>query len=163
MIQVDEMERDEVLDVLERVGYGHLACSLKDVPYIVPINYVYSEGVIYIYTTEGRKYEIIRTNPNVCLQVEDVKANDDWQSVIVIGKAVQVDDADEREEVLRKVTKRNPTLTPAISVRWMDDWIRENREVIYRLEPEEMTGRYSQKIRTRAAFAPRYKAGGSIY
>ena len=153
MIQVEEMQSEEAEKLLERVGYGHLACCQNDIPYIVPVHYVFEEGAVYIYTTEGHKYDIIRENPNVCMQVEDVSANDDWQSVIVMGKADQITERDEREKALALITKQNPTLTPAISVRWMDDWIRENREVIYRIEPVEITGRYSLKLHTKAAFA----------
>ncbi len=153
MIQVEEMNDSEAVALLEELSYGHLGLSDGLVPYVVPIHYVFYEAVIYFYTTEGRKHEIIRENPNVCLQVEDVRANDDWKSVMVIGTATKLTNLQERERAARLITQVNPTLTPAISIRWMDDWVRENREVIYRIEPSSITGRYSIKLRTRAAYA----------
>ena len=38
MIEVREMDDEEIVDVLVRIGYGHLACSLNDKPYLVPIH-----------------------------------------------------------------------------------------------------------------------------
>ena len=34
----------------------------------------------------GRKVEMMRANPKVCVQVDDVRALDDWRSVIVWGE-----------------------------------------------------------------------------
>ncbi|MBK9766330.1 MAG: hypothetical protein IPP63_04580 [Chloracidobacterium sp.] len=47
----------------------------------------------------------------------------------------------ERERILALIAEINPTLTPAVSIHWMDNWIRENIEVIYRIVPLEMNGR----------------------
>ena len=87
MIEVREMDDREINDVLTHVGYGHLACSLNDEPYLVPIHYAYAPPNFYVYTTEGKKSEMIGKNPRVCLQVEDVTDNKHWKSVIVTGRA----------------------------------------------------------------------------
>src|SRR5262244_1054115 len=75
MIEVREMSDKGIEELLSRVGYGHLACCLDDKPYLVPIHYAYDGTNVYIYTTEGKKSEIIERNPNICLQVEDVRTN----------------------------------------------------------------------------------------
>lgn len=154
MIEVQEMVNNEIEEVLSRVGYGHLACARNNRPYIVPIHYAYDKPDIYVYTTEGLKTEIIGANPHVCLQVEEVVANDEWRSVVVNGEADQVTDWKEREEAVKLIRAVNPTLTPAISIRWMDMWIRENIEVVYRITPYDMTGRSSVKVKISAAVAP---------
>ncbi|MEQ1763517.1 MAG: pyridoxamine 5'-phosphate oxidase family protein [Pyrinomonadaceae bacterium] len=153
MIEVQEMEKCEIEEVLARVGYGHLACVRDDRPYIVPIHYAYDKPDIYIYTTDGMKSEIIRENPHVCLQVEEVVNNDDWRSVIVNGNAEQITALKEREEVVKLIRSTNPFLSPAISIRWMDNWIRENVEVVYRIKPYLITGRSTMKVKITAAFA----------
>src|SRR5215213_7240634 len=110
-------------------------------PYVVPIHYAYSDPYIYIYTTECKKTEIIKDNPEICLQVEEVRDNKDWRSVIVTGEAVPITGAEERERALKLILASNPTLTPALSIRWMDSWVRENIEVVYRILPRMLTGR----------------------
>ena len=141
MIEIEEMGNSEIDALLAKTGYGHLACARNNEPYVVPIHYAYAKPYVYIYTTLGKKAEIIKENPRVCLQVEEVGDNKHWHSVIVYGTAEELIDESEREIALKAITATNPTLTPAVSIRWMDSWVRENIEVIYRVTPTEMTGR----------------------
>lgn len=157
MIQVEEMRDSETEGLLGRVNYGHLACARDNQPYVVPIHYAYDRPNIYVYTTEGMKAEIIRDNPKICLQVEDVVDNTNWQSVIVMGEAEQITSLKEREDIVQLIRTTNPTLTPAISIRWMDAWIRENVEVIFRITPVSVTGRSGSTIKARGAAAVRPK------
>jgi len=164
MIEVRELSKHEIDEVLSASNYGHLACSRDGEPYIVPIHFVYDGSVFFIYTTEGKKNEIIRANPKVCLQVENVASNEDWQSVIVNGIAAEVTEPKEREKAIRLVRSSNPSLTPALSIRWMDCWVRENREVIYLITPKITTGRKAVKAKTSAVFAkPGREAANRIY
>ncbi len=141
MIQVEELSNAEINQILRCVGYGHLACSRDNQPYVVPVHYAFLKGEIFIYTTEGKKFEIIQANPLVCLQVEEVTDNQHWASVIVEGVAEQITTPAEREKAVKLVVAVNPTLTPAISIRWMDSWVRENIEVVYRITPTATSGR----------------------
>ncbi len=146
MITIEELSETEISKILGRLNYGHLGCVRDNKPYVVPVNYAYENGTIFIYTTEGKKFEIIRSNPNVCLQVEDVVDNQHWQSVIVEGTAEQITDEDERKKAADLIVAINPTLTPAVSIRWMDSWVRENIEVIYRITPTATSGRRSVNL-----------------
>lgn len=141
MIEVEEMGGEAIEALLTKTGFGHLACARKNEPYVVPIHYAYAKPYVYIYTTLGKKAEIIDENPRVCLQIEEVIDNKHWHSVIVYGTAEQLTNESERETALNAILETNPTLTPAVSIRWMDNWVRENIEVIYRITPSEMTGR----------------------
>ncbi len=151
MIEVHEMSGAEIEEMLGRIGYGHLACARNNQPYVVPIHYVYEKPDILVYTTEGLKTEIIDENPQICLQLEELVDDTDWQSVVINGEAERLVDREKKEDVLKKVLSRNPTLTPAISIRWVNDWIRENKEVIFRIKPTTMTGRSAVKVRISAA------------
>ncbi|MEP6947394.1 MAG: pyridoxamine 5'-phosphate oxidase family protein [Acidobacteriota bacterium] len=141
MIEIQELSDPEIEAFLQRVSFGHLACSYDDVPYVVPIHFAFADGEIVVYSTEGKKSEIIAKNPNVCLQAEDITDNHNWESVIVNGTARRIEDATEREAALKLIASVNPTLTPAVSIRWMDNWVRENIEVVYRIKPLRTSGR----------------------
>lgn len=145
MIEVQELSNSEITDFIAEMDYGHLGLAKDNQPYVVPVHYAYSEPYIYIYTTVGLKSEIIRANPNVCLQIEDVADREDWRSVIVRGNAVEITDPEQLQPIREMILKVNPTLTPALSVRWMDQWVRQNIEVIYAIEPRITTGRKSVK------------------
>lgn len=141
MIEIEEMRPAEAREVLGSLNYAHLAVAEDNIPYVVPVHYAFDGEYVYIYTTEGKKAEIIRVNPEICLQAEDVADNEHWKSVMVFGTAEQLTEEDSRQKALDLLLKINPKLTPAISVRWMDNWVRENIEVIYRISPRSVTGR----------------------
>jgi len=159
MIEIKDLGNKEINELLQTVGYGHLACTDGKEPYIVPIHYAFDDPFIYVYTTEGKKSEIIKRNPRVCLQVEKVVDNTHWQSVIVTGEAEALTDEAERQVALDAILKSNPTLTPAVSIHWMDNWVRENIEVVYRILPIETSGRASVPgSETPTPFAPKHRA-----
>ena len=149
---LDLNERD-IEDILRRNNFGHFGCTLNDKPYVVPINFVYEMPFIYMYTTAGMKSQILDMNPQVCLQIEEIVDRGDWRSVIINGNATRIIDPVERERIFKMILETNPTLTPAMSIRWTDNWIRENKEVVYRIDPTEKSGRYAQKLEVAATFA----------
>lgn len=155
MIEIEDLDRRSTEQLLGSLNYGHLGCSEDGQPYVVPIHFAVSGSDVYLYTTDGKKSRIIESNPRVCLQAEDVVDNENWRSVIVLGKAVRVVDEDERTKAIELISAVNPRMTPAISVRWMDSWVKENIEVIYRIEPASITGRGTvSRTRTAAPFVP---------
>jgi uncharacterized protein len=57
--------------ILEEAAVMRLGLDDAGVPYIVPLNFGYSRGFIYIHSAlEGRKLDIIRRNNLVCFEVE---------------------------------------------------------------------------------------------
>ena len=151
MIEILEMRDGEMYDLLRRVGYGHLACSRDDQPYVVPIYFAYDGEAIFIYTTEGKKSAAMDSNPKVCLQVEEFLADSMWKSVVVIGEANRVADQIERESAIDLIRQQNPTLLPALAIKWSNDWIRKNVEAVYRIKISAMTGRMSSEVRIASA------------
>ena len=151
MIEILEMRDDEMYDLLGRVGYGHLACSQNDQPYVVPIYFAYDGDSIFIYTTEGKKSASMDNNPKVCLQVEEFLANSMWRSVVVIGEAKRLRDQTERESAIELIRKQNPSLMPALAIKWSNDWIRKNVEAVYRIHISSMTGRMSSEVHIQSA------------
>ncbi len=39
MLDIDEMNTKEMHELLQKVGHGHLGCSLEGHPYVVPMHY----------------------------------------------------------------------------------------------------------------------------
>jgi len=153
--EVLDLSEREIEDMLMRNNYGHFACALNDKPYVMPINFVYEMPFLYLYTTVGMKSQMLDMNPHVCLQVEEIVDRGDWRSIIVHGNATRIIDPVERERIFKMILETNPTLTPAMSIRWTDNWIRENKEVVYRIDPTEKNGRYAQKLDVAATVAGR--------
>ena len=141
MVQIDEMNDADSRKLLARLGYGHLGLVRETHPYVVPIHYAYHQPHIYIFTTEGKKTAIIENNSEICLQVEEVGDDTHWQSVIVMGDAVQLTDEEEIAQAMNYILARNPVSMPALGIHWMDQWVRENIRIVYRIMPTTISGR----------------------
>jgi len=87
------------------------------------------------------KTRFIDTNPEVCLQVEEVNDSTHWRSVMVTGKAEHITSNEEMQKAMSLITQRNPSLTPAISATSVDAWGRGVDVAVYRITPEIVDGR----------------------
>ena len=60
--------------VLRHKLLGHIGCHANNITYIVPICYAYDGKYIYGRTFEGMKIKMMRENPTVCFQVENLES-----------------------------------------------------------------------------------------
>jgi len=70
--------KQEIIDkaILEEILAGAEICRLSlvdgELPYIVPVNYGYRDGHLYIHSApEGKKIDLLKQNKQVCFEVED--------------------------------------------------------------------------------------------
>ena len=82
-----ELSRVEIDEFLRRQRIARLGCNADDQTYVVPLIYAYEDGAIVAVTTEGRKTEMLRENPRVCVEVDeyDSDGRGSWRSVIAYG------------------------------------------------------------------------------
>ncbi len=60
-----------IQDILKTADTVRIAMIDGDEPYIVPLNYGYQNNALYIHCAkEGRKINILKTNPRVCFLIE---------------------------------------------------------------------------------------------
>ena len=85
-MRIDQLTDSECREILSRSSFANLGCSLNDQPYVVPIGIAYEENDIYVFSTFGQKIRWMRYNPKVCIQVDEIRGQSDWASVIANGK-----------------------------------------------------------------------------
>ena len=138
----------ELESLLSSSELCHLSMVDDGKPYVVPMNFGYTDGPLYFHSApEGRKIDILRKNPDVCFSiiarnilVKGEKAcswTAKYTSVIGTGRASIVDDRAGKEEGLSILMKQ-----------YSDedyDFSGENLDgiVIIKVEVEEMTGKSS--------------------
>jgi uncharacterized protein len=83
---VEEMTESECLDVLGRSRLGRLGCARDNQPYVVPIYFVQQGPYLYAFTTLGQKVEWMRSNPLVCVELDEVEGDERWTSVVIFGR-----------------------------------------------------------------------------
>lgn len=68
-----EIKDDKILDeILSGAIICRVAMMDGDLPYIVPFNYGYSDGCLYIHSApEGKKINLLGRDNRVCFEVED--------------------------------------------------------------------------------------------
>lgn len=89
------MRDEDCRDTLRRLGFGRLGCARDNQPYVVPIYFAYEPDHLYGFATCGQKIEWMRSNPLVCVQSDEVLSDDNWTSVIVLGRYEELPNAPE--------------------------------------------------------------------
>ena len=138
---IHEMTEDECGTALEQVDFGRLACARGDQPYIVPIYFSYDRKHLYGITTLGQKIEWMRSNPLVCLEIDERTSHHQWMSIVVFGRYEELPDTPEyeyaRAHALEVLQKRPMWWQPACVATER----REQRPpILYRIHIDQVTG-----------------------
>lgn len=124
--------------VLQSARVARLGCVVDGDPYIVPINFNFEDDYIYSHSLPGLKIEALRKNPRACVQVDEVESDLCWRSVLAFGNFEEVWNQSERKELLGKLLKQFPMLTPVESAIAADGSALE--VVVYRIRIDRLTG-----------------------
>jgi len=112
-IEITDSEKIEAILSKAKVCFVAMAGS-DGAPYVIPMNFGYKEGVFYLHSGphEGRKMEVLKQNPRVCIAV-NVGEELAWQhpdvacsygmraeSVVAEGAVEFVNDLNEKIEIM---------------------------------------------------------------
>lgn len=104
-------DRSIIEEIIGQARVCRLAMVDQDKPYVVPMNFGFKWPYLYFHSAQqGRKIEVLRNNPLVCFEFDQLiklKKNKEacewglaYNSVIGEGKAVLVEDVQEKELAL---------------------------------------------------------------
>jgi nitroimidazol reductase NimA-like FMN-containing flavoprotein (pyridoxamine 5'-phosphate oxidase superfamily) len=82
---IEELDAQEVDAFLRAQVVGRIGCHVDGRTYVVPVIYAWDGADVYVLSIEGRKIEMMRTNPNVCFEVDEYRPGRGWRSVILEG------------------------------------------------------------------------------
>ena len=71
--------------LLKNQFFGRLGCAADGQVLVLPVTYLYDGNAIYGQMREGTKTRLLRKNPAVCFEVDEVCSPSCWQSVVVQG------------------------------------------------------------------------------
>lgn len=147
---IRQLSSDETEALLKQQTVGHMGCYDGRFPYVVPISYVYDGKYIYCYSQEGKKITILRKNPRICLQVDELKDMSNWRSAIVLGRFEELNDREERNKALTALLKKQLPAVSAIRAHLGQTWPFVNagsngldniEGIVFRIEVGEKTGK----------------------
>ncbi|MEH1782711.1 MAG: pyridoxamine 5'-phosphate oxidase family protein [Nostoc sp.] len=96
--------------------------------------------------TNQKICEVRESNPEICLQVEEIHGPLHWRSVIVNGRASRLTEHSEIDHAMHLIKERNTTLSPAINRTWIDADGRSEAIAIYRIHESEISGRTTDGV-----------------
>lgn len=147
---IGKLDTDQIEEVLRSNIFGRIGCSGNGQTYIVPINYIYDGQSIIGHSVLGMKIHMMRKNPRVCFQVDEIKNFNNWKSVIAWGEYKELTDERDRYQAMKLFVDH--TLHLKISETAMPPEILEKRvhprspgnirPVIYKIILTEKTGRF---------------------
>ena len=103
-------------ELLQSAGVARLGCIANGEPYITPINYNFEDDCVLCHSLAGLKITALRENPRACIQVDQIDNDLRWKSVLAFGNFEEITKPSERVEMLAKLFKRFPMLTPVESI-----------------------------------------------
>jgi len=141
------LDKEKIEEVIANNFIGRIACCDNNIPYIVPITYCYDKETNSVigYSGEGAKINILRKNPNVCFEVDEVKSIADWKSVIAHGAYKELAPVDIRNAVHLFVTRLRELISEDhhIFIKDLSSAVGGDKSiVVYRIYLSGKTGRY---------------------
>lgn len=144
------LDKQAIIDLLKTAHVGRLGTVGKDgYPMVKPLNFAYQDGKIYFHSArEGEKIEDIERDNRVCFEADlpislvksrgiPCKAEYLYQSVIIKGRAVVVQDSAERLAGLKLLMEK---YQPEGGYEgFPDDKVKVT--AVIRVDIEEMTGK----------------------
>jgi nitroimidazol reductase NimA-like FMN-containing flavoprotein (pyridoxamine 5'-phosphate oxidase superfamily) len=137
--QIDMLLREQVV--------GRIGCHARGQTYVVPTTYAYADGAIICHTGNGLKVRMMRENPEVCFEVEDLRHLPRWSSVIARGRYEELH-GDEADRALDRLIARLGAEPPALtSMPWQGAGTTEavsrasRPEIVFRIVLVEKSGR----------------------
>ncbi|GAA3918191.1 pyridoxamine 5'-phosphate oxidase family protein [Chitinophaga oryziterrae] len=147
-----QQQIDEVLfrNVTGRIGYhnGERVC-------IVPVSYAYNGEHVIAHSKEGTKITMMRKNPNVCFEVDEMTDMSNWSSVIAWGFYEEITAEKERYYAMKFLVSRLMHLTISETARIPHMEGRDTAEVykpevirtiVFRINIEEKKGKFERTI-----------------
>ena len=146
-----ELTANQIEMVLYCEVIGRIGCHANDNTYVVPTTYAYDGQFVYGHTIEGMKIAMMRKNPKVCFEVDNIENMSNWRSVIAWGIFEELLDPEERRAGMTRLIDRvSPLLTGETTVgQSMTDghgkYIEAMKGVVYRIKLTKKTGRYEKR------------------
>ncbi|MFB3764976.1 MAG: pyridoxamine 5'-phosphate oxidase family protein [Methanotrichaceae archaeon] len=134
-----ELSSEECAALLSAGRYGRLGLSQNNMPYIIPMSYVYSNGRIYLHSKgRGKKVEIALENPSVCFEVDLLDKNR-WSSVIAYGNVSLSSDIEAKARMFHAFT--NKDMGGHAGKQFKKEDLEKMEMTVWEIEVKEMTGR----------------------
>lgn len=145
---IQDLTEGQMEHLLRTRPFGRLGCGSAEKLYIVPLSYVYDGQYIYGHAKEGMKIDLMRKQPKVCFQVDEILNANDWWSIIIWAEYEELGEGAIKAEAVRLLNDRLATFSASAALQPdpAGSYMTGNREkptqpIIFRLKVREKTGK----------------------
>lgn len=148
------LDNAQIQEVISGNVIGRLGCHADGKTYVVPISYAYDDNCIYGRSFEGLKISMMRKNPDVCFQIDQMDDMANWNSVIVWGNYEELINEPEKTKGLKILQSRILPTISSETVKLSPEWpfpakdLSHVEGIVFRINIVEKTGR-CEKIDSR--------------
>lgn len=135
---IKTLSNDDARRLFQTARVGRLGCVVNGEPYVVPISFHLDGDSCYVHSLPGLKISGLRENPRACVQVDQVENDLRWRSAIAFGVYEEITKPDERANILKKLLREFPMLTPVEAAITIDG--APPQPIVYRIKIERLTG-----------------------
>lgn len=142
-MEINEMTTEECSALLALASVARLGCSFENQPYVVPVYFAYDSGYIYVFSTLGQKVKWMRANRKVCVQIDDIRSESQWASVVVNGEYEELPEpqyAAERQHAASLLAKRYHWWLNALGERQLRVGDKAIDPLFFRIRVNSMSG-----------------------
>jgi nitroimidazol reductase NimA-like FMN-containing flavoprotein (pyridoxamine 5'-phosphate oxidase superfamily) len=129
---------EECDHLLRRQQLGRLGVMGDGRVYIFPISYGYDGTFLYGVSQLGLKVRLMRQQPEVCVEVEEVESPARWRTVLAHGTLEELWAEADRDAAFAQIAAQG-TLAPLSLAPYTG---RIETLVVYRIRVSEITGRF---------------------
>jgi nitroimidazol reductase NimA-like FMN-containing flavoprotein (pyridoxamine 5'-phosphate oxidase superfamily) len=149
-----ELTNIQIDQVLQSQVVGRIGCYTSGKVYIVPVTYTFEDNSIYAHSREGMKIKMMRKNPNICFEVDEIDNMANWRSVIVWGRYEELIAEADQQKALKILMERVMPLLYSETVSHPLDRShppqiveKKKKAIFYRIKIAEKTGRFEKSAR----------------
>jgi nitroimidazol reductase NimA-like FMN-containing flavoprotein (pyridoxamine 5'-phosphate oxidase superfamily) len=147
------LNEEKLEELLRTKMLGRIGCHADGITYVVPVHYSYESPFIYAHSADGLKVSLMRKNPEVCFEVDDIADFFNWQSVICWGTFEEITGIDEQQQAMQKIIdriepylSRNEDAHPSHGIADLASEIGTTKDLmLYRLKLHKKTGRFEHR------------------
>jgi nitroimidazol reductase NimA-like FMN-containing flavoprotein (pyridoxamine 5'-phosphate oxidase superfamily) len=149
---LSELTQSEIEEVLADNYIGRIGCRDGDKIYIVPVNYIFEYGRVLCHSYDGQKIAMMRRNPDVCFEVEEIRSFNNWKTIVGWGVFEELTDDEDIEHAKSQLSdlmlaqKASLTNAPPAEEIVKHPPTPATNMVYYRIRFNELSGRHEREI-----------------
>ena len=139
-----ELSPDIIDHLLNNQYFGRIGCSADNRVLIVPVMFYFDGQHLYGITREGTKIQMLRKNPNVAFEIDEMISPGLWYSVVIEGEFEELQGEERQSAVYLLKDRKIPVFVDETTLLAGD--IAANHPkfiapVVYRIHIKSKTGR----------------------